>query len=108
MMFGAPDSFSHSTLVKSIVATNKKIPLEQRAHFYTGASPVCALCEADSPDDGSPGCFASLRSEQGAAPLAASPIPAYLSSGNGFDVSVKCSGGLKVIQENERIPTYRT
>ena len=23
-------------------------------------------------------------------------------------VSVKCSGGLKVIQENERIPTYRT
>ena len=69
-MFGAPDSLSHSTLVKSIVATNKKIPLEQRAHFYTGASPVCALCEADSPDDGSPGCFASLHSEQGAAPLA--------------------------------------
>ena len=31
------------------------------------------------------GCFASLRSEQGAAPLAASPIPAYLSYGNGFD-----------------------
>ena len=29
----------------------RKIPLEQRAHFYTGASPVCALCEADSPDD---------------------------------------------------------
>lgn len=29
-----------------------------------------ALCEADSPDDGSPGCFASLRSVQGAAPLA--------------------------------------
>ena len=27
-----------------------EIPLEQRAHFYTGASPVCALCEADSPD----------------------------------------------------------
>ncbi len=27
-----------------------KIPLEQRAHFYTGASPVCALCEANSPD----------------------------------------------------------
>ena len=30
-------------------------------------------------------CFASLRSEQGVAPLAASPIPAYLSYGNGFD-----------------------
>ena len=29
-----------------------------------------ALCEADSPDDGSPGCFASLCSVQGAAPLA--------------------------------------
>ncbi|HJB25425.1 MAG TPA: hypothetical protein H9662_02265 [Firmicutes bacterium] len=29
-----------------------------------------ALCEADSPDDGSPGCFPSLRSVQGAAPLA--------------------------------------
>ena len=29
-----------------------------------------ALCEANSPDDGSPGCFASLRSVQGAAPLA--------------------------------------
>ena len=29
-----------------------------------------ALCEADSPDVGSPGCFASLRSVQGAAPLA--------------------------------------
>ena len=27
-----------------------KIPLEQRAHIQ-GASPVCALCEADSPDD---------------------------------------------------------
>ena len=65
-------------------ATLPKIPLEQRAHFYTGASPVCALCEADSPDDESPGCFASLRSEQGAAPLAASPIPAHLSFGNGF------------------------
>ena len=25
-----------------------------------------ALCEADSPDDGSPGCFASLHSVQGA------------------------------------------
>ena len=46
---------------------------------------MCALCEADNPDDESPGCFASLRSEQGAAPLAASPIPAYLSFGNGFD-----------------------
>ena len=86
-----------------------KIPLEQRAHFYTGASPVCALCEADSPDDGSPGCFASLRSEQGAglacrlgqrfkmlcilrsppetrAPLRRyAAIPADLSFGNGFD-----------------------
>lgn len=27
-----------------------EIPLEQRAHFYTGVSPVCALCEANSPD----------------------------------------------------------
>ncbi len=25
----------------------RNIPLEQRAHFYTGASPVCALCEAN-------------------------------------------------------------
>lgn len=47
-----------------------EIPLEQRAHFYTGANPVCALCEANSPDFNRPGCFASLRSEQGAAPLA--------------------------------------
>lgn len=27
-----------------------EIPLEQRAHFYTGASHVCALCEAGSPN----------------------------------------------------------
>ena len=27
-----------------------KIPLEQRAHFYTLLTGVCALCEADSPD----------------------------------------------------------
>ena len=53
----------------------RKIPLEQRAHFYTGASPVCALCEADSPDFNRPGCFASLRSVQGAAPLA--PLCGY-------------------------------
>lgn len=26
------------------------IPLVTRAHFYTGASPVCALCEANSLD----------------------------------------------------------
>ena len=31
---------------------------------------MCELCEANSPDDGSSGCFASLRSIQGAAPLA--------------------------------------
>ena len=65
-------------------ATLPKIPLEQRAHFYTGASPVCALCEADSPDDESPGCFASLRSEQGAAPPCGFANPAHLSFGNGF------------------------
>ena len=29
-----------------------------------------ALCEADSPDNDCPGCFASLRSVQGAVPLA--------------------------------------
>lgn len=29
-----------------------------------------ALCEANSPDDGNPGCFASLRSVQRAAPFA--------------------------------------
>lgn len=52
---------------------------------HTGLAPVCALCEADSPEDGSPGCFAPLRSEQGAAPLAALPIPAYLAFENGFD-----------------------
>ena len=78
--------FNSEKLVAFSIFNEKHIiPLEQRAHFYTVASPVCALCEADSPDDGSPGCFASLRSEQGAAPLAASPIPAYLSFGNGFD-----------------------
>lgn len=31
---------------------------------------MCALCKVDSSDDGSPGCFASLRFVQGAAPLA--------------------------------------
>ena len=36
-----------------------KIPLEQRAHFYTWASPVCALCEANSPD--TPNVRAVLR-----------------------------------------------
>ena len=41
--------------------------------------------EADSPDDESLGCFASLRSDQGTASLAASPIPAHLSFGNGFE-----------------------
>ena len=38
-----------------------------------------ALCEANSLDNGSPGCFASLRSVQGAAPLAPLmqlPLPA--------------------------------
>ena len=36
---------------KTICGTEKrKIPLEQRAHFYTLLTGVCALCEADSPD----------------------------------------------------------
>ena len=51
----------------------KSIPNDNpmvRAHFYTPLTGVCALCEADSPDFNRPGCFASLRSEQGAAPLA--------------------------------------
>ena len=40
------------------------------AHFYTGASPVCALCEATArtPPE-RPGCFASLYFEQGTQPL---------------------------------------
>ena len=33
-----------------LTTKKRKIPLEQRAHFYTGASPVSALCEANSPD----------------------------------------------------------
>ena len=46
------------------------------AHFYTGASPVCALCEASTAL--TPECqggFPSLCSEQGAAPLA--PLRGY-------------------------------
>ena len=62
-----------------------KTPFGTKGALLYRASPVCALCEADSPEDGSPGCFASLRSEQGAAPLAALPIPAYLAFENGFD-----------------------
>ena len=34
-----------------------KNSLEQRAHFYTLLTGVCALCEADSPDSQMPGLF---------------------------------------------------
>ena len=54
----------------------EEIPSEQRAHFYTLLMGVCALCEADSPDDESPGCFASRCSVQGSASLA---LPQQLS-----------------------------
>ena len=37
------------SLVLQFIA-DAQLPLEQRAHFYTGASPVCALCEAGSPN----------------------------------------------------------
>lgn len=41
-----------------------------RAHFYTGASLYVRLAERTARTAECPGCFASLRSEQGAAPLA--------------------------------------
>ena len=47
-------------------------------------TPRCgSVCEADSPDSKCPGCFASLRSEQGAAPLAmpVASIPAHFAAG---------------------------
>ena len=48
-----------------------EIPLKQRGRTSIQGNPCMrALCEANSPDDGNPGCFASLRSVQGAAPLA--------------------------------------
>ena len=49
-----------------------KIPLEQRAHFYTGTSPVYALCEASSPDDWKSGlfCVTAFRT-RGCTPCAA-------------------------------------
>ena len=53
----------------------RKIPLEQRAHFYTGASPVCASCGADSPDTRMSGLFCVTSFRQGAAPLA--PLCGY-------------------------------
>ena len=37
------------SLVLQFIA-DAQLPLEQRAHFYTGANPVCALCEANSLD----------------------------------------------------------
>ena len=38
-------------LKKRAEEVKRIIPLVTRAHFYTGEIPVCALCEADSPDD---------------------------------------------------------
>ena len=57
------------SLVLQFIA-DAQLPLEQRAHFYTLLTGVCASCGAYSLDNKSPGCFASLRSVQGAAPLA--------------------------------------
>ena len=53
-----------------------------------------------------PGCFASLRSEQGAAPLAASPIPAYLSFGNGFDKPFPNGKSENRIPYIDRLPIF--
>src|SRR5699024_2256533 len=46
------------------------IPWQQGRTSIQGQALYRALCEADCPDSKCPGCFASLRSEQGAAPLA--------------------------------------
>jgi len=52
-----------------------KSPIFQGRTSIQGQALYRALCEADSPDSKCPGCFASLRSEQGAAPLA--PLYGY-------------------------------
>ncbi len=53
----------------------RKNPFLGMAHFYTGASPVCALCEANSPDTRMSGLFCVTSFRQGAAPLA--PLCGY-------------------------------
>ena len=53
--------------------------MEQRAHFYTPLTGVCALCEADSPDSKMSGlfCVTSFRT-RGCTPCdACASIPAY-------------------------------
>ena len=56
-----------------------KNPLVTKAHFYTGASPVCALCEADSPDGQMSGlfCVALLRTRECLPCAATAAIPAH-------------------------------
>ena len=52
--------------------------MEQRAHFYTPLTGVCALCEADSPDSQMSGLFCvTLFRTRGCTPCdACAPIPA--------------------------------
>src|SRR5699024_1805972 len=68
----------------AIFSKYKKLPLEQRAHFYTWASPVCALCAANSPD--TPNVRAVLRHcvpNEGLAPLrCVRSYPSTLCGGN--------------------------
>mgnify|MGYP004693189471 CR=1 FL=1 len=68
--------------------------MEQRAHFYTPLTGVCALCEADSPDSQMSGlsCVALLRT-RGCTPCdACAPIPA--------DFAVETVGPVKIYAQN--------
>ena len=59
-----------------------EIPLEQRAHFYTPLTGVCALCEADSPDSQMSGlfCVTPFRT-RGCTPCdACASIPAHFAA----------------------------
>lgn len=48
----------------------RKVPSNKGRTSIQGKPCMRTLCEADSPDNECPGCFASLRSVQGAVPLA--------------------------------------
>lgn len=59
-----------------------EIPLEQRAHFYTLLTGVCALCEADSLDGQMTGlfCVTSFRTRSCAPCDACASIPAHFAA----------------------------
>ena len=44
-------------MIDALTATTSVSQTDTRAYFYTEASPVCALCEADSPDIQMSGLF---------------------------------------------------